>query len=363
MISVCEVCKKRVKIGELGRCVICCNVFERIEELAAKVLEDLEDYEFESFSVGSKLRGSAKAVQNFLKTELGIDDELNFKRNFNREFARKIREKSGKNFKPNGDVRVIVDLEDLRIDYEIQPVYIFGRYKKRVRYLAQTRWLCSFCKGRGCEACNFTGKKYLSVEDIIITPALEVFEGENAFLHGSGREDVDARMLGNGRPFVLEVVKPKKRKVDLKELERKINEGSGAVEVKLLGYATHKDVERIKSASYKKRYRALVVFEKEVDERTLKDALEKLKTVIHQRTPKRVEHRRADKVRVKRVYDTKLLLHRGNKAVIEIEAEGGLYIKELVSGDEGRTKPSLAELIGVNCYVDKLDVVWIYDAT
>ncbi|HDN68368.1 MAG TPA: hypothetical protein ENG23_02140, partial [Methanomicrobia archaeon] len=33
-------------------------------------------------------------------------------------------------------------------------------------------------------------------------------------------------------------------------------------------------------------------------------------------------------------------------AVVEIKCEGGLYIKELVSGDGGRTKPSLSELLG-----------------
>ena len=363
MIAVCERCQKRVKIGEIGDCIICCNVFERISDIAKRALEDLREYEFESFSVGSRLRGSAKAVQNFLKREFGIEDETSFKRQFNRLLAKEISKLSGKEFRRDGDVKIIVDLEDLSLSYEIQPVYIFGRYKKRVRYLAQTRWLCPFCRGRGCEVCNFTGKRYLSVEDLIIEPALEEFKGENAFLHGSGREDVDARMLGNGRPFVLEIVKPKRRNVDLKKLEERINGSSGAVEVKLLHYTNHKHVEKIKSASYRKRYRAIVVFEREVREEELREALEKLKTVIHQRTPKRVEHRRADKIRVKRVYDTKLLLLRGKKAVIEIEAEGGLYIKELVSGDEGRTKPSLAELLGISCHVDKLDVVWIYDAT
>jgi len=36
------------------------------------------------------------------------------------------------------------------------------------------------------------------------------------FLHASGREDVDVRMLGKGRPFILEIVSPK-RAVSCKE--------------------------------------------------------------------------------------------------------------------------------------------------
>lgn len=42
---------------------------------------------------------------------------------------------------------------------------------------------------------------------------------------------------------------------------------------------------------------------------------------------------------------------------MEIHGEGGLYIKELISGDEGRTEPSLAGLLGVGAEVTALDVV------
>jgi tRNA pseudouridine synthase 10 len=44
-------------------------------------------------------------------------------------------------------------------------------------------------------------------------------------------------------------------------------------------------------------------------------------------------------------------------ATIEIHGEGGLYVKELVSGDEGRTEPSLAGELGVDATVTALDVI------
>jgi tRNA pseudouridine synthase 10 len=46
-------------------------------------------------------------------------------------------------------------------------------------------------------------------------------------------------------------------------------------------------------------------------------------------------------------------------ATVEIHGAGGLYIKELVSGDEGRTEPSLAGLLGVGAEVTALDVVGV----
>ena len=71
-----------------------------------------------------------------------------------------------------------------------------------------------------------------SVEELSSKPLLEAAEGEKTLFHASGREDIDARMLGTGRPFVIEVSKPKKRFVNLKEIEAKINAGAvGKVEV------------------------------------------------------------------------------------------------------------------------------------
>ncbi|HNR57741.1 MAG TPA: hypothetical protein PKJ51_04720 [Methanothrix sp.] len=40
-----------------------------------------------------------------------------------------------------------------------------------------------------------------------------------------------------------------------------------------------------------------------------------------------------------------------------LRGTSGLYVKELVSGDGGRTKPSLSELIGVEARVTELDVI------
>lgn len=359
MMEVCEYCRERLGFGEKGRCVVCCNAFEKIEDLGRKILDDLKEYEFSSFDAGVRLFGSSRAMQEFLNDSFGIDDTL--KDHFKKEFVKTFSELSGKRRVINGDISITVNLEDMSYEIGISSVYIYGRYKKRVRNLSQTRWICKECNGKGCEKCDFEGKKYLSVEELIINPALEVFKGVNGYLHGSGREDVDARMLGNGRPFVLEIEKPKRRKVDLEELEKLINEhAKGKVEVKLLFYADRRAVEGIKNAKYSKTYRAIVVFEDEVDEDRLIGALKELEgAVISQRTPKRVEHRRADLLRKRKVISAEPLLIRGRKAVIRIEAESGLYIKELVSGDEGRTKPSLSELLGVRCWVEKLDVIAI----
>ncbi len=366
MLSVCEKCHKRLKdinIGDFNiseNCVVCCGIFDHIPELAIKITETLKDYEFNNFSIGLRLRGSIKAIEDFLKYEFGIEDNL--KQHFNKELVKELEKITGRTYKVNGDIRILIDLETLDFDVEAKNVYIYGKYKKRVRNFSQTRWLCGYCDGKGCEMCNGTGRKYLSVEEFIISPIIDKFKSSNAFLHGAGREDVDVRMLGSGRPFVVEIVNPRKRSVKLNELEREINQKAGGkIEVKLYNFCNRDLVAHIKNAKFRKVYRAVVVFEREVDETSLKNALRKLECEISQRTPKRVLHRRADLIRKRKVFLTKLVLLKDKRAVIIIEAESGLYIKELINGDEGRTKPSLSEILNLRCDVERLDVIEVKD--
>ncbi len=367
-LEFCRKCAERsgldCRIVEARKCIYCNGVLWKLDKLGRRILDDLKDYEFESFLVGTRLEGSLKALEEYLTEEYGIEVERSIKYQLNRELGFEL-QKAGKipGFnKP--DVTILFNPETLELEYKIRSVYIFGRYIKRVRDISQTRWFCSKCMGKGCEECNFQGRKYYtSVEELIAEPCIEVFGGENAFLHGAGREDVDARMLGSGRPFVLEIVKPRRRKANLKEVESLINDkASPKVVVKDLAFVDDVMVRFIKGTPFRKKYRAKVRFGASVEEKRLKRAVEELSNrIIEQRTPLRVQHRRADLIRKKKVYGIKILLHKGNVAVMEIESDSGLYIKELVSGDEGRTRPSLSELLEVNAWVEKLDVIEVLE--
>ena len=67
--------------------------------------------------------------------------------------------------------------------------------------------------------------------------------------------------------------------------------------------------------------------------------------IVSQRTPKRVLHRRADITREKHIYETKIKRLTQNSIEIRIRCQGGLYVKELVTGDEGRTVPNMSEAL------------------
>jgi tRNA pseudouridine synthase 10 len=204
-----------------------------------------------------------------------------------------------------------------------------------------------------------------SVEEIIVKKILEITQEREHKFHGMGREDIDARMLGNGRPFVIEIVSPLKRKLDPETLQAKINEyGKGSVEVEGLRYSSKEEVIAIKKACHNKTYKVRVVFETHVPMQKLKKVVSIFthKQIV-QRTPTRVAHRRADKYRNREVIniDIEQFEAEENWAVLNITGENGIYIKELIHGDHERTQPNLAELLDTPCKVKDLDVVQIHD--
>ena len=190
---------------------------------------------------------------------------------------------------------------------------------------------------------------------------MELLSAKGAVLHGAGREDIDARMIGSGRPFVMEIVGPLRRKIDLQVLQETINRSAaGRVEVSLERWTRRGEVETIKSDKGHKKYRILVEIQDPLSLHELQSALEALKGVtIYQRTPQRVAHRRADKIRERHATEITYLGNEPEGYVIEVTGEAGLYIKELISGDNGRTRPSLTEILGRPARVSRLDVVQV----
>jgi tRNA pseudouridine synthase 10 len=118
-------------------------------------------------------------------------------------------------------------------------------------------------------------------------------------------------------------------------------------------------VRKIKKAeNAQKEYRALIAFTNEISNSDMKLIEEKLTgALVQQQTPMRVVHRRADLTRERYIYKLKVKKISAKEALMEILCQGGLYVKELVSGDGGRTVPNVAELLHNPAKISKLDVL------
>ncbi len=346
-----------------GMCWVCSNFFDTIPEWADRVVQAVQGIEYATFLIGCRVPPLIAENEEMVWSDLSLAEPEPFKSEVNREVGKAVSVLTGKNVdfkKP--DIVAILDPASGLVEVQINSVFFYGRYQKFERGIPQTHWDCRACKGAGCEKCNFTGAQYLdSVEELIGRPVITAFEAQNAVLHGAGREDIDARMIGSGRPFILEVVEPKKRSLDLAELEKEINRtAEGRVAVSIKRWSERAEVETLKSNKAHKKYRILVEVDGALSADEFANALKTLQgATIHQRTPERVAHRRADKIRERTVLDIEYAGEQDGKFVVEILGEAGLYIKELVSGDGGRTRPSLAEILDKPAHVFSLDVVQV----
>lgn len=346
-----------------GPCEICRGTFDRLEVWVDRCLAAAEGFEWHRFSCGSRWDPERLAAEETIWNEVGASWGESARGAFNRELGKRIEARTGAEGGPDRpDVVLVADLPLGHVELTVLPYYAQGRYRKLDRTLPQTRWPCRRCQGRGCETCGGSGKTYAeSVEELVGAPLLRATGGADTRFHGMGREDIDARMLGHGRPFVIEIRRPAHRTVALETISEEIRHGSGGrVEVEGLAPADGADVVRVKESAPQKSYRVEVSGAAPVAK--IKEVLSLVAgREIAQRTPTRVAHRRADRVRARRIVAAELVAATAEGFTLELRADAGTYVKEWVEGDGGRTEPSLAGLLATPLHVAALDVLEIHD--
>ncbi len=347
-----------LKNSGASKCWVCNNLFTHLDRWAEKAVSALSDHEYDNFLVGTRVTGLLAENEEIIWAQGGATFAEPLKTELNREVGKRIEKRTDKkaNLK-KPQIVALLDLENDSIELEVNSLYVYGRYRKLVRGIPQTRWPCRECHGTGCEHCDGTGSMYPESVDELIKPHLMAASRcEDTAFHGAGREDIDALMLGDGRPFVVEAKKPHLRSIDLENLASEINGNSaGKIEVLGLKFVESETVEQLKSMKADKEYRMMI--EHRTTKEKLKSSLDIISgNLIKQKTPTRVLHRRADLERTRKVHRAELESFDTDTAVLVIRCEGGLYVKELVSGDGGRTVPSVASLTGSEAKVIELEV-------
>ncbi|CAI8238968.1 MAG: Uncharacterised protein [Methanobacteriota archaeon] len=373
-----EVLKSEPQLNETGIdvCPMCEDLFDDIDLITSRLAASLNDYEFSRLQLGFQLPSDLIESEEHIRISFGASRSHALKQSLSLEISKKIRMliDNIEIVNENPEILALVDCLTLSVKIECRSLYLYTRYCKFERGLPQTHWSCRTCKGRGCEKCDDTGLQYpQSVQSLIADPLLEIFSAESHSTHSMGREDIDVRCLGNGRPTVIELKNPKKRNADLEKLTKLVNKSaSGKVEIKKLRNSNKSEVVRVKDAAADKSYHICFKLINELDEEgneiehhlSDEEIIEKISELngveLNQRTPKRVSHRRADKIRKRKVielYDIKV-----NNELVEfkLRAQSGTYIKEMVTSDSGRTTPSVAELLNLKCEVEWLDVLDIH---
>ncbi len=307
-------------------CPLCENLFDDIENIVDRVLGELSETEFKTMQFGIHLPKDLVQEEDRIRSKYGAQGSYHLKGAIVEAIHARIGEldKKIEFVKEKPDVMVLVDGLTLRVDVDVRPIFLHGRYRKVSRGIPQTRW-----------------------------PSF----------HGMGREDIDVRCLGSGRPFVLEIKRPLRRNLPTKDLVGMVQaHASGKVEVDELSWCTRKKVNEVKQSRSEKTYTIRFRAEGIEDEKKAEEAILSLSgQIIDQETPRRVSHRRAAKTRRRKVTSIDNVSFEGGEIELTLRCEAGTYVKELVHSDEGRTKPSVQSVLDSDCEVIWLDVLEIHD--
>ncbi|MDT7889811.1 MAG: tRNA pseudouridine(54/55) synthase Pus10 [Desulfurococcales archaeon] len=343
---------KRIAGSDLASvpCAICNGSLDLfLEALARKAIDLLRSWGISRFLVGVIVENTIRTVEAEVIKISGTKYYEELKDEISRELGKKIEEYGGF----TADLRdpeatILVGYPSGEINIEARSILIRARYWKKWRMISQSIIIRN-------------GKpKHFSIQEAS-RPLADLFMGAGTVVHAFGREDIDARMLGTGRGVVIEVKSPRRRRASLGEVEEFLNRFRDLVEFKVLGYSSRWDVRVNKKRSNEARkiYRILALVGREIREEDIRRLEDELRDRdILQRTPSRALYRRSDKERIKHVYEVRCVKIAGNLLECLLEASGGLYIKELVSGDGGRTRPSFSEILRTEAICIELDVVW-----
>uniref|UniRef100_A0A915PLF3 DNA topoisomerase n=1 Tax=Setaria digitata TaxID=48799 RepID=A0A915PLF3_9BILA len=222
------------------------------------------------------------------------------------------------------------------VSFERSPLFIAGRYCKFSRNLSQSPWSSSS---------DIAGIIRHSVSEKVGAPFIKETGCDVARFVASGREDIDVRMLGSGRPFVLQLINPKRilsfrrdsLEATLKHLEECINKDPDVKVLPGLKQITSVQASLIKNGQDGKRFQQFVNIEN------------KAPIEVIQKTPVRVLKRRPLLERRRMIFSLAALKLDDYHFLVRMETQAGTYVKEFVHGDFGRTRPSLADLLGVEC--------------
>jgi tRNA pseudouridine synthase 10 len=332
-----------------------------VTTLVSKAAGSARGFEWSTFSVSSSLPKEVLAREEDVADLFAPGRFTSIKNWLNARLAEEIAHSTGKpNTQRYPDAIFEFDFDRADARARAAPVYLFGRYIKLSRKHCQSRWHCSECRGKGCPLCGGSGRNYPSVEDELASAVVPAFGAEECTLHACGREDVDVRCLGAGRPFVLEIKKPAKREVDTTLLEKKL-QGNPSVRAAGLRIVKPHFLDAVCNSHFDKEYDALVSADRPLGLGDIAIAESLSGKVIFQQTPRRVLARRTDMERRRSVSGISARAERGGRLRLRIFAEAGTYIKELINSDAGRTRPSVSEILGCRCACEELDVVAIHD--
>ncbi|NHI03868.1 hypothetical protein DYY67_0938 [Candidatus Nitrosotalea sp. TS] len=315
-------------------CYICKNMMLNLDLHLKKMIDITKEYQFYTFLIGAILQPSIHDRDDLIRSKFKLRGIPSIKSDVTREmgksFSRKTRSKVDYQ---NPDMVFTIDFKKEYYDIKPKAVLLQARYTKSIRGLPQKQKSCDQCEGKGCFVCDFHGiQEFNSVEGKIAKFLIDKFGAQQAKITWIGSEDESSLVMGNGRPFFVKLVNPRKRNVSL---QKKID---------LDGVLIHKMHVISKIPSDPVKFSTEVVMEIDTENEITPNALEKLGRLEGQPV---VLYENSGRKHKKTIYDIKLKRESETSFKIMMKSDGGIPLKRFVAGQD--VEPSISSILETNC--------------
>jgi len=353
---LCQFCRGRQGTGGLGLplaededdCFICEGLSGDLGPITQKIVSRMDKFEFRTFSIGLMLPHGVQEREDTLRSELKIRGGETVKSELasriGKAVVKQMRGGRRKVDRLHPDATVLVDIANETAEVTSKPLFLYGLYTKP-RGVAQRRLFCEECNGRGCEACQGSGYSSAPSVEGLVSKRLGVLLGSQKFkFTWFGSEDSDSMVFPPGRPMVIELKNPRRRR---SPKAMRLRSGKGGLSVSGLRVVTKK----FEHPAFTFMTRAVIRAERRVAGEDVTRLQREMKNAL-------VQYRN-NKGRLvdKKIYFVKANA-RGKRITAEIKLDGGLPVKRLVSGEA--VSPSFSESMRMPLRCERFDIMRVW---
>ncbi len=331
---------KKLGKSDHKTCYICKNIFDNLEFVLSNIFEKSSHFDFKTFHLGITLKPSFLERDDYLKSKFKIKGIENIKFGIAKELAKKIsRRTNSKRITDDPDLFIQANFKDESCILRAKPMFVYGRYNKKIRKLPQKQGLCRSCNGIGCHNCDFKGIENLqSIEGKISNLFIKKFDCNQVKINWIGGEDQSSLVLGKGRPFFAKILNPKRRN----RILRKTSDLEGVY----LSELQKLSIQPKGSIPFKSEVSITIDTKKPISSNQLK----KLKILENAEIQDFSRDKRSIKKRIYKVGYKKL----GKTSfILDLFADGGISFKSLIQ--ESDVVPNVSELLENQCECKKFD--------
>lgn len=344
-LSSNKILGKKLKNGRESNhsCYICKNLFDNLDHFLKLMLDSSFDYKFRTFSIGTIIKPSIVDRDDALKSEFKLRGIDGIKSDITKELV-KLFSKKTKKITNYIDPEIIftVNLKEPSCNLRSKPIVISGRYTKSKRGYSQKQKSCDNCSGKGCRTCNFHGiSEFNSVEGVISKLIFKKFGGTTTKFTWIGGEDKSSLVLGSGRPFIVKLQNPLKRKIKLSDYT---SDFISIFNLKIIDDSPKTPL----------KFSSLATIKISTDSKFDAENLKKLKNLKNSPI---IVSEKSGRSYEKKIFDINYKKTSDQIILVKIRVEGGLPIKRFVIGND--VTPNISETIGTHCIPEEFDFLEI----